>query len=155
MGGDPEKAISQENYQEFLAEASDRLRFQVDFAQSEMWNLLLVNGGGILALLTLIGNSAVEFSADAIWYAFLWFALGLALSLAAYFCAFMSQYFFLRSTSAQAWNAQQIFHGQQPKYNFQKDDDFGDLAAFIGLGACFFSLICFVIGAFVSLSGIL
>ncbi|MBO9518366.1 MAG: hypothetical protein J7493_09890 [Porphyrobacter sp.] len=71
-------------------EVRDRLNFQLGLAQSTLRNLMLVNGGALVALLTFIGNSD-SYDRTGIFKASNCFSIGLGLVLTAYFAAFWSQ----------------------------------------------------------------
>lgn len=148
------RSIGEKDHSAFLAEAKDRLQFQVDFAQSAMRNLLLVNGGAILALLTALGNSTMRYDPKGLWWAFFWFSLGLVGALAAYFAAFFSQYFFYNGTLFQAWNAQQDAHDLERSHDPIPLFLRGDRALIIGVGLATVSLSSFLIGSFVALDAI-
>ncbi|MGB3167262.1 MAG: hypothetical protein WBA68_10860 [Alteraurantiacibacter sp.] len=117
-------------------------------------NLQLVNGGGILALLTFLGNTNVTFGFNGIWWAFFWFGGGLTTSLSAYFGAFFSQFYFLQVTFKQAWNAQRRARGARETYDFKSDFDVGNKFLFGSVVAALASLFCFVVGAFVALAAL-
>lgn len=151
---DHDRAIAVEDYKANIAEAAERLKFQVDYSQAALRNLSLVNGGAIVALLTFIGNTDADFNARAIWYAFGWFSGGLSCSLLAYFGAFFSQLFFMSQTMHQAWNAQERAVGREEKYEIESDYNFGNVAMYGAVVLALLSCIFFVIGAFVSLGGL-
>ena len=150
-----DREINRADYTAFLEESADRLKFQVEFSQSALRNLHLVNGGGIIALLTLVGNSNVEYDLRSIWWSFFWFGSGLIASLIAYFGAYFSQSFFMNIAVQQAWNAQAVSHGLKPPHDWSKDWKFGNRALWGGIAAATTSLIAFITGAFVALGGIL
>ena len=150
-----DREINRADYTAFLGESADRLKFQVEFSQSALRNLHLVNGGGILALLTLVGNSNVQYDARVIWWAFFWFSSGLIASLIAYFGAYFSQSFFMNIAVQQAWNAQAISHGLNPPHDWSRDWLIGNRALWGGIAAATSSLLAFVVGSFVALGGIL
>lgn len=155
MGEEYLKQLAAEDYEAAIGEAGERLRFQVDFAQSVLKSLLIVNGGAIVSLLTLIGNSDASFSKRDIWWSFFWFAGGVATALAAYFGAFLSQYFFLQSTTHEAWNAQLASKAIKPRYDPKAPLRFGNRALWVAFCFAIFSLMQFVTGSFVALGGIL
>lgn len=78
-------------------EMIERLKFQVAFADGALKSLMLANGGALIALFTFIGNLAgktsapITFNMGLLWLSFTAFALGLAGTLVASLCAFMSQ----------------------------------------------------------------
>lgn len=149
-----ERRINAAHYESQIREGGERLKFQIDLAQSALKNLHLVNGGAIVALLTLIGNSKANFSQYAIGWAFVWFALGLSASLAAYFGAFYSQLFFMNASMRGAWNAQARSEGISGNHSIDRDVKLGNY----GLNGAIFlavsSLVFFIVGAFVALGGL-
>ena len=148
------RSISDKDYTAFLAEGQDRLRYQVDFAQSTIRNLLLVNGGAVLALLTALGNSSIHYDHRGMWWAFFWFGSGLAASLAAFFAAFYSQLFFYNGTMFQAWNAQRSAHDLEPAHDPMPQFRLGNVALSVGIATAVASLVAFVIGSFVALEAL-
>jgi hypothetical protein len=148
------RRISASDYASNVAEGAERLKFQIEFAQSTLRNLHLVNGGAIVALLTLIGNSSANYNEYSISSAFVWFAIGLAVCLAAYFGAFYSQLFFMNATYKQAWNAQARSEGLAEPYGIKPDARLGNLALFTAIFLAVSSLVSFIIGAFVALGGL-
>lgn len=147
--------VAQADYAAFMQETSERLRYQIEFAQATLRNLHFVNGGAVIALLTLVGNSAVSYDPRAIWWSFVWFGTGLFFSLAAYFGAFFSQSYFMNATLAQAWNAQAVSHNLPEPHDIMPDIKRGDTAFKGGVAFASLSLLMFVVGAFVALGGIL
>ncbi|MGE3690593.1 MAG: hypothetical protein AB7F98_04355 [Novosphingobium sp.] len=150
-----QEAIGKEDYAANWAEVGDRLRFQIEYVQSALKNLHLVNGGAIVALLTLIGNAKIPFDKRAIWWAFFWFASGLIFALSAYAGAYFSQSYYMEATAKQAWNAQAKAHGTKKRWDFKFSSLMGNAALYSGVFCAVASLVCFVIGAFVALGGIL
>lgn len=151
---DAYRRISASDYHANLSEGGERLKFQVDITQYALKNLNLVNGGGILALLTLVGNSSAIYDHRSISWAFAWFALGLAFSLGAYLGAFVSQYQFMNATYKLAWNAQARSEGLAEPYDMRLNARFGNGALFFSISLAVLSLIFFIIGAFVALDGL-
>lgn len=149
------RAINEADYDAYTSEGADRLRFQTEFSQAALKNLLLVNGGALLALLTVIGNSDVSFDKRGMWWAFAWFGSGLICSLAAYFGAYFSQGSFMDVAISQAWNAQSRSHGLEPSYDIKKSMHSGNIYLWFGIGAAVLSLVSFILGAFVALNAIL
>ena len=143
-----------EDYRADIQEVGERLRYQVEFAQSALKNLHLVNGGAVLALLTFLGNTDMDFNFRAIWWAFVWFGVGLVASLAAYFGAYFSQAHFMNVTVAQAWNAQSRARGGPERHEIEPAFSAGNRYMYFGISAAVASLVCFVVGSFVALSGL-
>ena len=150
----PARSKSDKDYAAFSEEASQRLRFQIEFAQAAIRNLLLVNGGAVLALLTALGNSVMHPEPRGLWWSFFWFALGLSAALAAYFAAFYSQLYFYNSSLSEAWNAQQVAHELPETHNPLPDFQKGNRALVGGVVTAIISLSSFVIGAFVALGAL-
>jgi predicted RNase H-like HicB family nuclease len=149
------RAIGRTDYEAFIQESSERLRYQVEFSQSALRNLHLVNGGAIIALLTVVGNSVIEYDVRSLWWAFLWFGVGLVASLSAYFGAYFSQANFMNVAVQQAWNAQATSHDLPEPYSLEPEMSRGNIALWGGIGAALTGLASFIIGAFVALGGIL
>jgi hypothetical protein len=148
------REIALEDYRANLEEAADRLRFQVEYSQAGLRNLQLVNGGAVIALLTILGNTNVEFDGRSLWWAFFWFGLGLSLSLIAYFGAFFSQHFYMQQTYQQAWNAQFRARGIDGPNNHMVNYGRGNLALALAIAAGIVSLGSFITGSFVALNGL-
>jgi len=148
------REIALEDYRANMEDAGERLRYQVQFSQAALKNLHLVNGGAVLALLTFLGHTDLNVNYRAIWWAFVWFGLGLATSLASYFGAYFSQAHFMNVSIMEAWNAQQRARGLPPPHDYRPHFRVGNLYMYLGIAAAVVSLALFVIGAFVGLSGL-
>lgn len=148
------REIALEDYRENIAEVAERLRYQVEFSQSALKNLHLVNGGSILALLTFLGNADLDFNYRAVWWAFVWFSMGLITSLAAHFGANFSQAHFMNLSAKQSWNAQLRARGLREMYDIKPDYTSGNRFVSFGIAAAFLSLLFFILGAFVGLGGL-
>lgn len=95
------------SYEAATAEAAERIRFSVEFAQRGLQSLTLANGGALIALFTFVGNSgAIKLNVNALWWAFALFALGLASNLVAFIGAHLSQDEYYNMAQVQAWKAQ-------------------------------------------------
>lgn len=149
-----DRSIALEDYKLNSAEAMERLKYQVEFAQSALRNLHLVNGGAIIALLTFVGNVVDGIDKSSIFWSFVWFSIGLSLSLLAYLGAYFSQSFFMNVAFAQAWEAQHRAEGSVATFPYQKDFDRGNVALAVGIGFALASMVCFIVGAFVAIEGL-
>lgn len=147
------REIAMEDYRANLSETSDRLKYQVEFAQSALKNLHLVNGGAIIALLTFIGNVNVEFDYRSLWWGFAWFCIGLTSSLMAYLGAYFSQAYFMNHTQKEAWSAQARARGMPDTSGGHREFKIGNIHLVMAIVFTFLSVVCFVIGSLVSLSG--
>jgi ABC-type siderophore export system fused ATPase/permease subunit len=73
------------------SEVMERLKYQHDFSQAGLKNLMIVNGGGIVAILTFIGNKGHQTNPSCIRWAMILFGVALALTLVAYLLSYLSQ----------------------------------------------------------------
>lgn len=152
------KEYSKLDYENLQAEASDRLKYQVEFGHASLRNLMLTNGGAIIALFTFIGNSSSVFGPTNIWWAFSWFSLGLFLTLVGYLSAFISQYLFFECSMFQMWNAQHNMMAlpeEYPQEKIQRSFSSGNIALFVSVLSAILSLVFFVIGSICALNGVL
>ncbi len=143
------------DYEAQIQEGNDRLKYQVDFSQSLLRNMVLVNGGAIISLFTFIGNSQSQFDEFYTRFAFGSFAVALTATLFAYIGGFFSQQMFMEVSLYQAWNAQQIMHGGTHEYDVKGSLKRGNIAMWTALGLAFFGLIAFIVGAYCALEGVL
>ena len=152
------REIARLEYEEHKQEVSDRLRFQVEFAQALLKSLLLVNGAAVISLLTFIGNTANEIQYDLIRWSFASFAVGITASLVSYFGAFFSQLNFMQSTAIQMWVSHGRSHGLIEIVN---ENDFktsmrnGVISMNVGIAGAIVSILGFGAGAFLALEAIL
>jgi hypothetical protein len=151
---DASRDMALEDYRANISETSERLRFQVEFSHAALRNLHLTNGGAILALLTFLGNTGFDFNFRAIWWAFVWFGFGLVSSLSAYFGAYFSQAEFMNVTIMEAWNAQKRARGLEAAHDIQTSFRRGNGFMYFGIAAAATSLVFFIVGSFVALSGL-
>ena len=149
------REIARLDYSAYLQESNDRLRFQTEFSHSALKSLTLVNGGGILALLTFIGNSNATFDPNPIWWAFASFAVGLTFTLAAHIGAYFSQAAFMNVTLHQMWDAQRAMLGEPPKQEYHSDFRAGNKILYSAIGCALASMAGFIAGAAFSLAGLL
>ena len=149
------RSIAKLDYEAYLSESNDRLRYQTEFSQSALKSLMLVNGGAIISLLTFIGNKGHVFDQEAIWWSFLLFALGLFFCLVAYFGAYFSQGYYMQMVVNQTYNAQRRMHGYQETYNIDRDLKIGNIAIWFAIISTVISLFLFVGGSFFALRSIL
>lgn len=146
------------DYEAHRLESDDRIKYQIDFAQSLLQNLLLVNGGAIIALLTFIGNAKKTIDFNCLWYGFAGFSFGVVCALIAYFGAFFSQLHFMSVTVYQMSSAQSRMYGLEEPVTDQELDKAGrngNWALWLGVVLASLSLVGFIAGAFYALNGIL
>lgn len=154
---DTRRAAARQNYDALTAEAMLRLQFQVSFAEQALKGLMLVNGGAIVALYTVIGNSgAVSLDVGRLWAAFGCFVAGLVLTLLAYLGAFASQNFYYISSQLEAWN--HLIATQSDKlgtHDHLTPYRQGYWAQIAGVGCASLGVLAFLIGAGFALAGVL
>lgn len=138
------------------SEMLERLRFQVAFAQKALAALVLVNGGAIIGMFTLIGTIAghadthLALSGGRLWQAFAAFVAGLAFSLFAYLGAFLSQGFYYVVAALE-------MDGIDPDEPDPRTIEHmrGQTAEWVAISAATLSLILFVIGSGLALASVL
>jgi hypothetical protein len=148
------RKIAVEEYKVNTQEAMERLKFQFDFSQAGLRNLQFVNGGAMVALLTFIGNGSDRIDENSVFWSFVWFSFGLAVSLASYFAAYLSQSHYMNLAFHRAWDAQHRAEGSVTRFPADNYERNGDRAIFASMGLASASLLAFVIGAFVALEGL-
>lgn len=142
------------DFDEKMKEASCRLQYQMDLAQSLFRALTLGNGGAIIALLTFIGNNDAAVDKNAIWWAFLLYGFGLVGVFCGYIGGFFSQRYFYVSTIYEAWNAQATHVGEIGAYNHIDPYNKGHVALFAATGFAVISLIAFIAASMLGLAAI-
>ena len=135
-------------------ESDNRLQYTVQYAQAGMRSLFLSNGGAIIALLTLVGNSARDVGPNGPFWAFIWYGCGLGACLAAYFFGANSQDHLMNAAYNEALKA--VADANQTGENI--DPGVWDRKANIALqtagGLAVASLFLFLTGSFVALFAI-
>lgn len=153
------REIARLDYQALIADAADRLKHQVDLAQATIRSLTLINGGAIVALFTFIGNldanGALLVDPPQIKRAFLAFAFGLMFAMASSFGAFLSQYWYALTSQIEAWHRQAAIFDQTSDRDLSDPVRRGSLALAVAVASSIASLICFGIGSWLSLLGVL
>lgn len=117
----------------------------VGYAQASLKSLILVNGGAILALLTFLGNTNAEFGPRGMFYAFVWFSVGLTLSMLAHGLAYFVQESYLNAAAAR-------MNGKVEETNGANRS--GSVFIFAAALCCLGGLVLFITGAFVALFAI-
>lgn len=135
-------------------EASSRLKYSTEYAQTGLKGLFVANGASIVGLLTFVGNSKAVVEPTALWWAFVWFALGLAFVLGAYVAAYLSQAILMNAAFGQSREADSAAYDTGREYSYGQYEENGERAAKAGLASAVLALAFFVIGAFVALDAI-
>lgn len=117
---------------------------------------MLVNGGAIVALFTLLGNASMKVDAARIWYAFFAFALGIFATLASNLVAYITQSAYFQQDTSSAWNAQELMHGRPPKWQKALDREIkiGGFTEWTALVAAVVGLLAFLVGSMLALSAV-
>jgi hypothetical protein len=150
------RKVAELDFELAKVDASERLKFQSDFAQAAWRLLTLVNGGAIVALFTFIGNAKPAIDHGLIWSSFVCFCAGLAFCALSIGAGFFAQAYYMKSNISVAWNKQAEMHGYAPAYtDVQKSEErTGEIAEYVGIGCAALSLISFIAGAACALSGV-
>ncbi len=147
----PEKLKSLELELESLRmETLERLRIQESLAQSCFRALVLVNGGAIIALFTLIGSNAGMGQAAtgvSLWVAFGAFAIGLTTTIGAIISGYFMQVQYTFVTTMQMWNKQCEIAGEDQQNDFQKHLKRGAAWEYTAIALVVLSLVSFVVGS--------
>lgn len=142
-----------------ITELGERLGYQHDFAQAALKNLMLVNGGSIVALLTFIGNKGLEFDDVLMWWAFFSFGVGLLLSFIALITAYLSQGAFMQANYYQAERLSWRLAGRVwPDEYVTKENEAesqGDWCRWIAIAACIAGVLSFCAGSLLGLNSLL
>lgn len=150
----PTLSDAEQDYVAAREDVAARLQLSADFAQAALKGLTIVNGGAIVALFTFIGNKGAKFDIELLWWAFGALVAGLTFVLIAYFGAFYSQLFYMRAAFDDSFAAQGRMHGYTLKTNRDRENSWGTVGEYIGVGAAVLSLIFFAVGAGLALSGV-
>ena len=135
-------------------DAEMRLDYADRYAHAGIKSLFLVNGAAIISLLTFIGNGATEYDKRGLFWAFAWFALGLAAALLANFGAYFCQNFYMLHSMKRAWNAKYKSSGINHAIDNSKDMRIGNLWIGIAIVSAISSFLLFLLGIFVALVAI-
>ncbi|MEM1196593.1 MAG: hypothetical protein AAGH57_10855 [Pseudomonadota bacterium] len=131
----------------FESDYKKRMDMSNEYAQLAYRYLFLLNGGAVLALLTLLGNTQAEADAGGIFNAFIWFAGGLASVLVGVFSYHASQSASMLSSYYKSMDSFSKLAGGQ---GLDESDIHHKRANVSLLAARFFaavSLLCFVCGS--------
>lgn len=148
------REIAKEDFSVYFEDAKERLGHAISLGQSALRSLFLVNGGAILAMLTLVGNSNAVVEERALFWAFIWFGSGLISTLASSVLFAISQMFYMQSSNEEGWKAQAIYHATPYANDGTRDDRIGDLTMKGTIMLALLALILFLIGSFVALDAV-
>lgn len=140
----------------FQSSAMIRLESISNFAQSLWKSLMIVNGGAIVALFTVLGNSDLTVDKFWLWRAFFIFAIGLGATLISNLGAYVTQSAYWQQDMSSAWNAQEQMHGRQPRWEKEVDrsSSLGAMFEWSALGSAILALIAFLVGSWCALNAV-
>ena len=148
------KHLHDVNFESFTKDAVKRLDYADGYAHAGIKSLLLVNGAAIISLLTFIGNRATEDDRRGLFWAFAWFALGLATAISANFGAYFCQNYFTLDSWKRALNAKYQAMGIEHQLDDTRDMRIGNLWIAMAITSAVMSFFLFVLGSFVALVAI-
>jgi hypothetical protein len=134
----------------FREESLERLRIQESLADACFRSLVLVNGGAIIALFTLIGSNAqIAKSAPgpSLGIAFGAFALGLATTVGAIIAGYFMQVKYALVTTYQMWNKECEILGGEQVHNVEVPFKWGVRWGWTAIALVLLALLSFVTGA--------
>lgn len=156
---DPTKQYSREiavlDYEAAKEEAIERLRFQNELASSLIKNLLLINGGAIVAILTFVGNTKSDLSRMDLKGSLVLFAAGCVFCIVASILGFFAGERFHDATISEAWNAQLRMNGESERHSVSVEIKCGRLAYRFAVLFVLTSVLAFVFGAFNAIDALL
>ncbi|WP_174286627.1 hypothetical protein [Sphingomonas bacterium] len=152
---DAARAIARLDYEALTAEAAQFQQRQLALVDRALQSLMLINGGALVALFTLIGSKAsLHVHTQTLWDSFVLFAAGMCCTLLANFAAFFAQGLYYQSSQFQAWNAQQRAHDVPETHDFKSPHRAGDRSEIIGIFAAFAALAAFITGCAFAFAGV-
>lgn len=124
----------------------------IEFSTTGLKGLILVNGGGIIALLTFLGQQkTVAAGADNLWWAFISLSAGLFLSLSAILLAYVSQRIVSDNISS---SAEKIFFHSIGEHEKSKTQEASEGKAYRrGIISNCVAVLCAVLSAVAFLAG--
>jgi hypothetical protein len=152
------REIARLDYAAQTAEAAERVKHQILLVDRGLQGMLLINGGALVALFTLIGSNAhLRLVPLFVWSSFGAFAAGILLSLLANLGAFISQGQYHATAQFTAWEAQRVMQDLPSGYADQAASAyrFGRQAEIAGIVAALLALVAFVAGCGLALAGVL
>lgn len=152
---DAAKTIAELEHPALAAEANERLKHQITLVDRGVQSLMLVNGGAMIALFSLLGKTGVAIRPDWLWLAFGFFAAGLVCTLAATMAAFLSQQKFYLATVHQLWDTHRVIAGEPKVADTKGLMKRGNSAMTAGIVAACFALLNFCIGCGFAFAGVI
>lgn len=144
---DADRKIAEVDSAFWREDALKRLDGASGYAQAVWKSLMLMNGGAIVALFTLIGNSGAAVERYWLWWAFGSFVLGLASTLGSNATGFVCQSYYMHQSTKRAWNAQEIMHSRKPVFDEKKPGVLGELWEIVSIVLAVCALLLFIVGS--------
>lgn len=133
-------------------EALQRLSHTVSLAQAGLHASVLINGGALIGLFTLIAPQR-DIAAD-LWPAGLAFSVALALTIVGWLAATFSQDQFQIASTFEAFNAEAVALGREPKRDRKAAMRLGNRAIKTAYASVTLSTAAFITGALLTLAGL-
>lgn len=154
--GADERDMARLEMQSQRNEALEHLKAQVEVAKLLIQSLILINGGAIVALFTLMGGEkvAMKFDPAAMKAAFACFVSGLLAAIACGVFGYLSQLCFQLTSTIEAWQFQAIATGtDKVEADSTKLYRVGWVMLGLALLAAVCSMVCFGMGSWEALTG--
>ncbi|QDP20370.1 hypothetical protein [Sphingomonas xanthus] len=143
------------DYEASMDRAANRLGFQQETGLAALKSTMVCNGGAILALLTFLGNKSAQYDASELESALTFFFFGVLLTLGGYIAGYFSQVILMGFDIDVAWNFQDDMKAEPRSRDVNKAGLGGALCLGLAVTAVVVSILCFGLGAFAALRGIL
>ena len=124
----------------------------MEHARGGLNALILINGGALVGLFTLIAPQ--RDLATKLWSSGLSFSVALVLTMLAWLFTTISQDHFQLCCTARAWNAEYEAEGREPTEDAQKPLRIGNRFMYAAYGSVVLSILSFVIGSLCALSAL-
>lgn len=139
----------------FLADATERLRYQHQYAIDGFKALILLNGGAVIALLTYAGHDAANVGASGFRNAFFAYAGGLVTSVLAYLVAYLSQASFANYAMMESYRQMELDVTTSKTTKTREDyEREGNRAVNAGVALSVLSLVAFVLGSWFAMQSL-
>ncbi len=142
-----------------IADAAERVKIQAAIADRALQSLMLANGGAMVALFSFVGSEhAIRFDAVGLKLAFVIFAIGIGMTLAAHVLAFVSQDRFYLASMLEVKRAKAIIADGTPnpdQTEALRAQMQGQISYIIGLLVAAAATGCFIGGCWFALRAVM
>lgn len=152
---DADREIARSDMAFWQEETLRRFDALTQFVLSAWKGLMLVNGGAVVALLTLAGNAADRVDGRALRHAFEGYGAGLVATLLSIVAAYASQSFYFQYSASQHTGAQHEAAGKPGLPRQQRFQTRGRISEWVGLGVAVCGVAGFAVGSWFALSAVL